>query len=65
MATTTPINPFAAEELQEDAERCEAQAHAMSHRLRCEAEDAQAMRLLADAYASLAASAVMLQEAGL
>ena len=37
----------------------------MSHRLRCEAEDAQAMRLLADAYASLAASAVMLQEAGL
>ena len=59
------VNPFAAEELQEDAERCREQAHTMSHRLRCQAEDAQAMRLLADAYAALARAEATLQRAGL
>ena len=65
-------HPFAAEELQEDAELCAAEAQ----RLRTEAKalasqariaqlDAESYDLLADMSRRLAASAVMLQEAGL
>ena len=66
------VNPFAAEELQEDAERCAAEAQRLRTEAKALASQAriaelrsESYDLLADMSRSLAASAVMLQEAGL